>query len=126
MLMFCLLFSLSGINCDSNNNDIVFKLPDIIAEYGPTDGRIILKAYKSSNNDIIIHSDNESNFGKLSWISIGQPKLVIVLNKKNHSTSYQKAFTFTRNCSQMNIALCCKKKFTEHTRYLFKMTKLFR
>ena len=88
-----LLFSFSGFSSDSNNNDIVFKLPDIIAEsdsYGIHD-RIILKAYKSSNNDMIIFSNNTSNFGKLNWISIGQPKLVAISKRKNHS---QEIFNF--------------------------------
>lgn len=84
-LLFCLFFSFTALYCDSNINDIVFKLPDIIAEYGPIDDRIILKAYKSSNNDMIINSSHASNFGKLNWISIGQPKLVTSLNKKKHS-----------------------------------------
>ncbi|CAF1031898.1 unnamed protein product [Brachionus calyciflorus] len=61
---------------DSNQNNIVFELADLTVSHKIDNELVLIEAFKTKSNDEIIRSNLIDDFGKLYWVSIGNPKLV--------------------------------------------------
>ena len=68
--------------------DIVYDVADIRTVYPvKSDNTIQLEAFKSSSNDIILSGKNTTEYGKLNWVSLGNPTLVRTPNIRNKNVS---------------------------------------
>lgn len=68
--------------------DIVYNVADIRILYPVRNNNTIqLEAFKSSYNDAILSKKNTSEYGKLNWVSLGNPTLIKTANIRNRSIS---------------------------------------
>ncbi len=58
------------------NEDISFKLPDLIASWKSDGGNYRLEAFKETGNDAVLGKSDLKLISQLRWVSIGNPKLV--------------------------------------------------
>ena len=63
-------------------DDIVFKLADLTVTYQSIKGLVTMEAFKSSINDLIINNKNQDKYPQLTWLSLGNPRLVNFYDKK--------------------------------------------
>jgi len=88
---FLIILCFISIHCqdesrDSDSlDDIVFKLADLTVTYQSDREKVTIEAFKSSLNDAIITSQDKNKYGKLTWLSIGNPRLVKAYKKETNS-----------------------------------------
>ena len=59
-----------------DNDNVVFKLADLVIEHQLANGKIIqIEAFKSLSNDAIIAAKDNSKYGELHWLSLGYPSI---------------------------------------------------
>jgi microcystin-dependent protein len=77
----------NGMVSSQSDGKISFKLVDITIDVEENDNQIHLQAFKSELNDGILDKHNVTEFKKLQWVSLGNPKFTITSNirKKNKS-----------------------------------------
>ena len=67
----------------SNDAKISFDLVDISIDIEEDDAIIHLDAFKSTSNDEILLKNETSDYSKLKWVAIGNPKFMMTPNRKN-------------------------------------------
>ena len=83
-LLVNLLLQLAFISCSDDllnketQKNIVFDLADLSIDYVDKNlNEIHLEAFKHSVNDLILKEGNNSKYGRLNWVSIGNPEIEV-------------------------------------------------
>ncbi|RNA30085.1 tail fiber [Brachionus plicatilis] len=64
-------------------DDIIFNLADLTVDYRTFTGSVTIEAYKSSHNDEIISNKDSDKYSRLTWLSLGNPRLVCFQHKNS-------------------------------------------
>ncbi|RNA09012.1 hypothetical protein BpHYR1_021618, partial [Brachionus plicatilis] len=71
-----LSFCMTVTHSISKNENIVFDLADLTIDFETDDQIVQIEAFKTSSNDAIIQSGDSDKYGRLTWVSVGYPKIV--------------------------------------------------
>jgi hypothetical protein len=78
---------IDGSVLSKKESNIVYDIADITTLNLENNNMVQLEAFKSSLNDVILSKQNTSEYGKLIWVSLGNPTLIRTPNIRNKSIS---------------------------------------
>ncbi|RNA16672.1 hypothetical protein BpHYR1_040013 [Brachionus plicatilis] len=76
LILLCFLSIVSWSKQEKKN--IIFDLADLTVDYEIDDESVFLEAFKTSINDKIIQSEDTEKYSRLTWVSVGIPRLVYI------------------------------------------------
>lgn len=111
--IFCFLLIILKINKFKGDvdsfEDIIFNLADLTVDYRTPDGSVTIEAYKSSSNADIISNKDKDKYSQLTWLSLGNPRLVPFNSSKKIDTNNEGFSIFIETLTDDHIELLNKK-----------------